>query len=105
MIMKILFHTVLIAIFLMTLGGCGSFGKDFDSNMVKDIKNRRTTKTEILDWFGVPFKEGSEDGLEMWTYQYDSYSLGSTDSKDLVILFDKNGLVKAYRYTSSIDDE
>lgn len=102
--MKQHLRTGLILIFLMGVVGCGSFGKDFDANMVQDIRNHYTTKTEILEWFGVPFKEGTEDGLEMWTYQYDQYSLGSTDSKDLVILFDKNGRVKAYRYTSSIDD-
>ena len=85
--------------------GCASVGKDFDSEKVKDIKNDVTTQLEIIDWFGVPFKEGNENGLEMWTYQYDQYSMGKSDSKDLVILFDKTGVVKAYRFTSSFDKE
>ncbi len=103
--MKTLFRTGLFLILLLGALGCGSFGKEFNADMVKEIKNRQTTKTEILNWFGVPFKEGLEDGLEMWTYQYDHYALGKTDSRDLVILFDKHGVVKAYRYTSSIDDK
>lgn len=94
-----------VALLLLFAIGCGSFGKDFDTDMVKEIKNRQTSKTEVLDWFGVPFKEGNENGLEMWTYQYDQYSMGKTESKDLVILFDNTGVVKAYRFTSSFDDK
>ena len=103
--MKSFRRLCLVALLTAGITGCGSFGKDFDSDMVKEIQNRQTTKTEILNWFGAPFKEGQENGLEMWTYQYDRYTMGKTDSKDLVILFDKTGVVKAYRYTSSLDEK
>lgn len=89
------------ALCLLALSACGTVGKNFNEEMVKEIKNHQTTKTEILDWFGVPFKEGAENGHTMWTYQFDKYVLGDTQSKDLVILFDDKGVVKAYRYTSS----
>ena len=90
------------ALLLMGMIGCGSVGKNFDENRVQDIQNKHTSKTQILEWFGSPFKEGTENGHEMWTYQLDQYKLGKTESKDLVILFDKNNRVKAYRYTSSL---
>lgn len=93
----------LVAVVAFSLAvGCGSVGKNFDSGKVQNIKNHATTKNEILDWFGLPFKEGMENGSPMWTYQFDKYFVaGQAKSKDLVILFDNNNVVKAYRYTSN----
>ena len=91
--------TILIFPFWM---GCASVGKDFDSKNVKNIENNVTTQLEILDWFGVPLKEGTENGDAMWTYQYDKWKmLGEAESKALVILFDDKNKVKAYRYEST----
>ena len=82
--------------------GCGTVGKDFDSTKVKKIQNNVTTQIEILDWFGVAYKEGKENNHTMWTYQLDSWqAIGEGQSKGLVILFDDNNIVKAYRYESS----
>jgi len=90
---------------LALLVGCGTVGKNFDSDKVQNIQNNVTTQSEVLDWFGVPFKEGTENNHTMWTYQFDKYSVFSdTKSKDLVILFDDNNIVKAYRFTSSLDE-
>lgn len=84
------------------LVGCGTVGSDFDESRVGDIKNHVTTQSQILDWFGPPYKEGVENGRRMWTYQKDTYAvLGGADSKDLVILFDDNNNVIAYRYTTN----
>ena len=97
-----------IIIFLLTIlvfsfyVGCASVGKHFDSKNVKNIENNVTTQMEILDWFGVPFKEGTENGYTMWTYQNDKWRmLGEAESKALVILFDDKNKVKAYRYEST----
>ena len=85
--------------------GCGTVGKDFSSDKVQNIQSNVTTQSEILDWFGIPFKEGVENSHTMWTYQRDKYSIFTdAQSKDLVILFDDNNIVKAYRFTSSIDE-
>jgi len=85
--------------------GCGSVGKNFSSDKVQNIQNNVTTQSEVLDWFGVPFKEGTENTHTMWTYQFDKYNVFTkAKSKDLVILFDGNNIVKAYRFTSSIDE-
>ena len=82
--------------------GCASVGKDFDIKKVKDIENNVTTQLEILDWFGVPLKEGTENGYTMWTYQNDKWRiLGEIESKALIILFDDKNKVKAYRYEST----
>ena len=90
--------TILVFLFWM---GCASVGKDFDNNKVKNIKNNVTTQIEILEWFGVPFKEGTENGYTMWTYQIDKWRMGEVESKGLVILFGNKNKVKAYRYESN----
>ena len=97
---KIPFFLLMVLLVSVWLG-CASVGKDFDSAKVKDIKNNITTQLNIIDWFGVPFKEGNENGYTMWTYQIDKWNLGEVESKGLVILFDDNNKVKAYRYDDS----
>jgi len=94
------FSTVLF--FFILLSSCASVGKDFDSGKVNSIKNNLTTQLEIIDWFGMPFKEGTENGYVMWTYQIDEWqAMGQSKSKGLVILFDDKNKVKAYRYESN----
>ncbi len=99
------FAPLLSALFItVILAGCGSSGKNFPSVHIGEIKSGVTTQSQILDWFGIAFKEGMRNGDAMWTYQFDTYSaVGEDKSKELVILFDKNNLVKAYRYASNID--
>jgi hypothetical protein len=96
----------LLRIFLLALcllvAGCGTVGKDFNSSNVKKIQNNVTTQLEILDWFGLPYKEGTENKYTMWTYQVDTWqAVGEGVSKGLVILFDDKNIVKAYRYESN----
>jgi hypothetical protein len=93
---------VFLLAFYMLVAGCGTVGKDFDSSKVQKIQKNVTTQLEILDWFGVPFKEGTENNHTMWTYQRDTWqAIGEGQSKGLVILFDDKNIVKAYRYESN----
>ena len=99
--MKKISFILLMVLLLSVWLGCASVGKDFNSEKVKDIKNNITTQLNIIDWFGLPFKEGNENGYTMWTYQIDKWNLGKVESKGLVILFDDKNKVKAYRYESN----
>ena len=85
------------------LASCyGTVGKNFDSSELKSIQNNVTSQEEIFERLGAPFKKGIENGQVMWTYQFDKWNaVRPTYSKDLVILFDKENIVKAYRYTTS----
>ena len=101
----VLRHLFTIAALTALLASCGTFGENFDHTGVSQIKNNVTTQTDILDLFGIAFKEGMENGHPMWTYQFDKYSaFGETQSKDLVILFDDRHIVKAHRYTSNMNE-
>ena len=77
---KIPFFLLMFLLFSVWIG-CASTGKNFDSEKVKDIKNNITTQLNIIDWFGLPFKEGNENGYTMWTYQIDKWSLGEERKK------------------------
>lgn len=89
---------------LAALSGCGSSGKNFPVAHIEDIQIGATTQAQVLDWFGVAFKEGVRGGNVMWTYQFDTFnSIGKDKSKELVILFDSSNTVKAYRYASNMD--
>jgi hypothetical protein len=94
-----------LALFItLVLAGCGSTGKNFPSGHVEEIQNGVTTQLQILDWFGIAFKEGVRNGNPLWTYQFDAYnSIGKDHSKELIILFDKDHIVQAYRYASNMD--
>ena len=88
----------------LLLAGCGSSGKNFPVVHVGEIQNGVTTQSQILDWFGMAYKEGIRSGEPMWTYQFDAYSpIGKARSKELMILFDQQHVVKAYRYASNMD--
>ena len=100
--MKSILYSSTVMFLFLSLNSCASVGKDFDSRKVNNIKNNLTTQLEIIDWFGVPFKEGTENGYVMWTYQIDKWqAMGQSKSKGLVILFDDQNKVKAYRYESN----
>ena len=96
-----LLRVCLLALCILVVG-CGTVGKDFNSSNVRKIQNNVTTQLEILEWFGVPYKEGTENKHTMWTYQVDTWqAVGEGVSKGLVILFDDKNIVKAYRYESN----
>ena len=100
--MKINRLTIFKLAILFFLASCGTMGKDFNASQVNNIQNHVTSQSEILENFGIPFKEGTQNGMAMWTYQFDQYSaIGPDNSKDLVILFDKKDTVNSYRFTST----
>ncbi len=86
---------------VVLLAGCATstIGKPFDQSHVKDLKKGVTTKLQVLDLFGLPFKEGVENGFDTWTYlERVNKIFGLNYQKDLVISFDKNNVVKSFRY-------
>lgn len=97
----LLLSALCLALFLT---GCGTSGKNFPTAHIDEIQNGVTTQSQVLDWFGVAYKEGVRNGDSLWTYQFDTYnSIGKDKSKELVILFDQKNVVKAYRYASNMD--
>ena len=104
--MKSLGFCITSLLFIFSILACGTVGKEFVSSRVNQIKQGYTKQSEILEMFGLPFKEGKQNGQTIWTYQHNYYSvINKSRYKDLVILFNRAGLVESYRYTTSSSPE
>lgn len=94
----------LLSVFLLQ-AGCVAVGRNFVSAPVKKIEKGVTTKTEIKKYFGDAFRTGLDDGYESWTYVYNRWSpFSQARSKDLYIVFNKDGTVRSYTYNSNVDE-
>jgi len=97
-------HALLTAICLAGLltAGCGTTGKDFKSSLVKKVVNQQTTQQDVLNMYGEPLRKGVENGNPIWVYEFDTYrAIGKNTSKDLIFVFDKNGVVQSHQFMSN----
>ncbi len=93
------FATILIT---FLLAGCASIGHEFPASQVSTIRMGETTQNDIYKTFGTPWRTGLENGMKTWTYgdyHYSLFSEGSTE--DLVIKFDRSGVVASYVFNTS----
>lgn len=59
-------RTILVVPLLLASMGCISVGRSYDGNpidpsRIRDIKTGETTKAEITEWFGAPFRIDHSD--------------------------------------------
>ena len=84
------------------VAGCATIGHEFPATSVHQVTLGQTTQDELLRMFGQPWRTGIEDGKTTWTYGYYKYSLfGRTRSRDLVLRFDDNKVVKSYTFNTT----
>ena len=92
--------SILMASSLLT--GCATIGQEFSASHVPEIKIGQTRKQDIKEMFGSPWRTGMEDGHPTWTYGIYKYELfGGSDTQDLLIRFDNQGLVRSYTFSST----
>lgn len=92
---QIYFATMILTLFFT---GCGTAGKNFDESLYANIVKGTTTHQEVKAMFGPPFKKGIQNGYPVWTYEYNYVnSFGSDIIKDMIIVFEKNGVVKSHQ--------
>ena len=116
---------VTIVGFVFFLGACASAGNmplrnESSQTVAARIVEGKTTKQEVQDAYGQPTTTSFTDGgSEIWTYRY-SYATpkavnfvpvigifaGGADvqSKELVLLFDKNNVVTKYSFRESAQE-
>ena len=94
---------VLAGVFLSVFWyGCGSVGKNFNESLYTKIVQGTTTKNEIQTMFGSPFKKGIQNGYPVWIYEYNYVNSFDTNIiKDMIIVFEKNGVVKSHQLMSN----
>ena len=84
------------------LGGCATIGKNFNESKIANIASGVTTQADIKIMFGKPFKTGIQNSQLVWVYEYNQYYLVDNEaSKDLVIVFDPNGVVQSHQFMTS----
>lgn len=99
-------NVIALALVFMFLAGCVSTGKNFSATTVADIKKNSTTRSQIHGWFGYPYMTGLDNGDNTWIFNYTKSSMGgSVMVKDLYIVFDENGVVKNFTFSTSFPEE
>lgn len=92
---------MVVSVFLLT-SGCATVGHEFPTAPVSSIRIGQTTQSDIYTTFGTPWRTGIENGMKTWTYGNYYYSLFSDGStEDLVIRFDKSGVVASFVFNTT----
>ena len=93
---------VFISVTLISSAGCATVGHEFPVEQVKMIQIDKTTKEEIRNMFGEPWRIGLEDGQETWSYGKYQYTMFSEKgAKDLVVRFTENDIVESYTFNTT----
>ena len=99
---------LLSLIVLASLGavGCLNVGKRFPVDEVPNLTIGKTTRDDVRQMFGEPWRTGIEDGKRTWTYGRYRYSLvGPAETRDLVGRFDQTGAVVSYSFNSTFEED
>lgn len=84
------------------LTGCFTVGQEFAASRVSNIKVGQTRKQDVSEMFGSPWRTGSEDGHQTWTYGIYKYNVfGGNESEDLLVRFDSQGVVRSYTFNTT----
>ena len=95
-------RAILVGFFLVLGAGCATVGKDFATHNVDDIKVGETTRSDIQEMFGEPWRTGVEDGKRTWTYgKYRWSAFGDAETTDLVVRFNDDGSVSSYVFNTT----
>jgi len=96
------FKLMLMALVLATVAGCATVGQDFPTHNVDQIRIGETTRSDIQEMFGEPWRTGVEDGKRTWTYgKYKWSAFGDAETTDLVVRFNEDGTVSSYVYNTT----
>jgi hypothetical protein len=99
---KSLVLLAIVSCLSMILASCATVGRSFTFSGPSEIVAGKTSKGDLVSSFGLPFRVGFDNGNEKWAYGWYHYSIfGSSSTKNLDVIFDKNGLVSSYSYESS----
>lgn len=120
--MKSKFSILTISCALLFVSGCASVGNETlrtesETSVKTKLVEGKTTKSDVKAVFGSPMKTTFTDGgLEVWTYEFSKVSAdavsyipivnlfgasASGTKKELVALFDSNGVLKRYSMSES----
>ena len=117
--MKMASKNAIVLVACLIVAGCASSGNKFlKEESLETVESKitqgQTTKQDVRNMCGDPLATSFTDsGNEIWTYQFDQMSLGAVSlinplknsysgtRKQLVIMFDSNGVVSRYNMNTS----
>lgn len=103
--MKTVKAVLLLLVLSVFVAGCATVGQPYAEHKVSQIKVGETTKAQIQQMFGNPWRTGSESGQQTWTYGHYRYSAFSdAQTSDLVVRFNEQGRVASYTYNRTTAD-
>ncbi len=95
-----------VLVVILVLAGCVATGRNFGVSGVKGIHNKTTTRSQVQEMFGLPYMTGIDNGSETWIYNYNRIDTsGRTQTKNLYIIFDKEGVVTSHTFSTSFPEE
>ena len=94
------------ALLAFLLLACATVGRNFDATDASWVKEDVTTKDQVLERMGPPWRVGIDAGDLTWTYGYYEYrAFGDSNSKDLAIHFHPDGKMKSFTLATSFPKE
>ncbi|TVP55563.1 MAG: outer membrane protein assembly factor BamE [Halomonadaceae bacterium] len=82
--------------------GCASVGQEFPVSPIAEIRIGETSKDEVRELFGTPWRVGVENGKRTWTYGHYRYRLiGDPSTRDLLIRFNHQDLVEHFSFNTT----
>lgn len=95
-------NLLIAALTALLLSGCATVGRDFPTHPVDQITIDETTRAEIQQMFGDPWRTGVEDGKRTWTFgKYRWSAFGEAETTDLVVRFNDDGTVNSYVFNAT----
>jgi hypothetical protein len=100
-------RVVLSAVLLIVLAGCGLLvvGWDFPSPTRDMIQAGKTTRAELVRFFGEPYQVGIDSGDLTWSWFYGKKHSQGELTKELTVRFDEAGVVKSYSFRSNLPED
>ena len=94
---------VLVSWLILSCATTYKLGKPYTTEHVSKIVIGKTTESDILTYFGDPWKTGIANGNVVYIYCYEEIIFHHDDSVDqngntLIIEFDENNLVKYFYF-------
>lgn len=97
---------VMIFASLGWMAGCVTVGRPFPADFVSKITIGQTTRPQVEQRLGAPFRTGNDSGNPTATYLH--YRLGVFSqplTKDLTITYGADGKVKGFTFSANQPDE
>ena len=97
---------VACALLCSSLAGCLNVGKPFPTERVQSIEIGETTRDDLREMCGEPWRVGLENGEHTWTWgDYHYSAFGAATTRDLVVRFDERGAVSSYSFNSTFPED